>query len=321
MLKSDKVQSSDKGKNKLRKAYSNAALTQEKLAKQANVSVDTVKRLLGTKPCPNGVERWAVENIATVLDIKPTDIVDPNVWFPQRQLPLEFKRLIQERTQLFCGRKFVFDSIENFLKDNTNGYFTIIGEPGVGKTAIAAKYVLDNPEAICFFNIRAEGMNRPELFLNKIRQQLMNRYQLLDVENDNLSTLLTKVSEQISAGERLIIVIDALDEVEQAESSGNILHLPTILPKQVYFLLTRRPCSDEEKKLIVSLSTPSKVLNFKKISQQSNEDVKEYIEESLKNDKYRDGLNKWIQKQKDLSNDGFVQQIIVKSENNFMYLR
>jgi hypothetical protein len=38
------------------------------LQNEAKVSSDTIKRLLGTKDCPNGVERWAVINIAKILN-------------------------------------------------------------------------------------------------------------------------------------------------------------------------------------------------------------------------------------------------------------
>ncbi|WP_229424289.1 helix-turn-helix domain-containing protein [Moorena producens] len=173
MRESDKVRSSQQGKARLKQAYKDARLTQEKLAQQANVSVDTVKRLLGTKDCPHGVERWAVRNICKVLNLKPTDIVDKKYWEPQQQLPPEFEQLIKDKTHLFCGRQFVFKAIEQFFSNTTHGYFTVIADAGMGKSAIAAKYVLENPDAICFFNSRAEGMNRPELFLRKIRQQLL----------------------------------------------------------------------------------------------------------------------------------------------------
>ena len=344
MRESDKVRSSEEGKARLREAMSKLKLsehgetkyqeaikneeltrnynklTQEQLAQLANISLDTVKRLLGTKPCPNGVERFAVINITKVLDIQPTDIVDPKDWYPQQQLPSEFERLIQEKTQLFCGRKFVFEAIEDFFSQNTHGYFTVVGDAGMGKSAIAAKYVLDKPEAICFFNIRAEGMNRPELFLKKIRQQLMNRYQLQDVEDADLSLLLIKVEKKLSAGERLVIVVDALDEVDQ-EASGNLLYLPTILPERVYFLLTRRPYNDNEKRLHFSPSTATGGLDLREEYKQSNRDIKKYIGELLNDEKYKQGLNQWIAKQKNISTRDFVEKIAVKSENNFMYLR
>lgn len=87
MLESDKVKASEDGKAELRKALKNQNLTQEKLAEQAHVGIDTVKRLLGTKDCPNGVERWAVKNIAKVLNLQPIEIVDPKDWYHQQQFP------------------------------------------------------------------------------------------------------------------------------------------------------------------------------------------------------------------------------------------
>ncbi|WP_287358628.1 AAA family ATPase [Moorena sp. SIO3B2] len=320
MRESDKVRSSQQGKARLKQAYKDARLTQEKLAQQARVSVDTVKRLLGTKDCPHGVERWAVRNICNVLKIKPTDIVDKKDWEPQHQLPPEFKQFIQDKTHLFCGREFVFKAIEAFFSNTTHGYFTIIGDAGMGKSAIAAKYVLDNPDAICFFNSRAEGMNRPELFLRKIRQQLITRYQLPDAQDADLSALLAKVREKLSAGERLVIVVDALDEVDQ-EGAGNLLYLPTILPDGIYFILTRRPYNQNQKRLQLSPATPSKELDLRENSQQSHRDVKEYIWQLLNHSDYKPGLSQWIKKQRSLSNQEFVEEIAVKSENNFMYLR
>ncbi|NJM23327.1 MAG: helix-turn-helix domain-containing protein [Richelia sp. RM2_1_2] len=320
MRESDKVRSSEEGKARLKQAYKEAGLTQNELAQRATVSVDTVQRLIGTKDCPNGVERWAVKNIAKVLNIKPTDIVDVKDWYPQRQLPLEFKALLEEKTQIFSGRKFVFSAFEEFIKNNQKGYFTVIGDAGMGKSAIAAKYVLDNPETICFFNIRAEGMNRPELFLKKIRQQLIARFQLQNLDDGDLSTLLTKVKEKLSTGERLIIVVDALDEVDQ-EGTANILYLPTIIPDSVYFLLTRRPYNQNEKRLNLSPSIPTQELDLREKNQESVQDVKEYIRELLTDVKYQQGLDEWIQQQNHISHEDFVETIAVKSENNFMYLR
>lgn len=319
MRESDKVRSSEQGKARLKQAYKEAGLTQEELAELATVSVDTIKRLIGTKDCPNGVERQAVKSIAAVLNIKPTDIVDTKNWYPQRQLPPEFERLIDEKTQLFCGRRFVFNAIEDFLENNSNGYFTIIGDAGMGKSAISAKYVLDNPGTICFFNVRAEGMNRPELFLKKIRQQLITRFQLTNVDDADLSTLLTKVKEKLATWERLIIVVDALDEVDQ-EAAGNLLYLPTILSNGIYFILTRRPYNQNEKRLNFSPSIPTQELDLRDNCQKSFVDVKQYIRQLLDVDEYKQGLNQWIQKQSQVFDD-FVEKIAAKSENNFMYLR
>ncbi|OKH44378.1 LuxR C-terminal-related transcriptional regulator [Scytonema sp. HK-05] len=307
-----------------------AGKTDDEIAKEINASPPTVRKHIqnlcdhfGIEGEIAGVKRNRREDlialITRVLNSKPTDVVNSKDCYSE-QIPPEFERLIKDKTESFLGRKFVFDAIEEFFSKNPKGYFTVVGDAGMGKSAIAAKYVLDNPAAICFFNIRAEGMNRRELFLKKIRQQLISRYQLQDAGDADLSTLLTKASEKITAGERLLIVVDALDEVDQ-ESTGNILYLPTILPKGVYFLLTRRPYNQNEKRLNVSPSVSTKELDLRDYAQRSSQDVKEYIWLLLNDAEYKQGLNQWIQKQNHVSTTEFVEEVAAKSENNFMYLR
>ncbi len=234
--------------------------------------------------------------------------------------PKEFKALMFEKTRLFCGRDFVFQAIEEFFKTQPKGYFTVIGDAGMGKSAIAAKYVLAT-KCPCYFNIFAEGRNKPEKFLASIRQQLIKRYSLQNADNADLRTLLQKVSESLN-GQKLVIVVDALDEVEQ-EGNGNLLDLPQNIPEQVYFLLTRRLYNQETKRLTLSPDTPVKELDLRKDEYKnfSSEDVKEYLHLFISADKdYKDKLKKWIINRK-ISEHNFIQLVAAKSENNFMYLR
>jgi len=321
MRESDKVQSSATGKIKLRESYQEAGLTIAKLATKANVSEDTIKRLLGTKDCPNGVERWQVTKIAEALGIEPADIVDPKDWFPQNSLPPEFESLIEEKIRTFCGRQFVFDNFKQFITANSHGYFTIIGDAGMGKSSIVAKYVSEH-QSPCYFNILVEGRNRPELFLKSIRQQLIDRYQLPNSADADLPTLLARVAGKLTVGERLVIAVDALDEVEQ-EPGKNLLHLPTTLPNGVYFLLTRRPYHLGKKRLSVSPGVPVKELDLRddQYVNFNHDDIKEYIQFVINADcDYKNGLKKWIQ-ERSIADAKFVEELANKSENNFMYLR
>ena len=319
MRPSDKVQSSKTGKRKLKESYKQANLTIEELATKATVSTDTIQRLLGTRKCLNGVERWAVENIAKALGIVPTDIVDPKDWNAENTLPPEFESLIEEKIKTFCGRRFVFDNFQKFITENPHGYFTIIGDAGMGKSSIVAKYVSEH-KSPCYFNILVEGRNRPELFLKSIRRQLIDRYQLPNSEDADLPTLLAKVAGRLTYEQPLVIVIDALDEVEQ-EPGENLLHLPRNLPNNVYFLLTRRPYSLDKKRLLVDVPEKELDLRDEKYVNFNQEDIKEYIRFVINTDSdYKDGLKNWIQTRK-VPDTTFVEEVANKSENNFMYLR
>lgn len=238
--------------------------------------------------------------------------------------PKMFKPLIEEKTRIFCGRNFVFKAFEEFLNKNSKGYFTVVGDAGMGKSAIAAMYVFNNEQLPpCYFNIRATGQNKPELFLESIRQQLIKRYPLANAQKDDLTTLLQKVSEKLAPNERLVIVIDALDEVEQETGEANLLFLPKEPPERVYFLLTRRPYIRETKRLNVSPNIPVKELDLRETeyATRNREDVEKYIRFFLNGDpEHKDALRKWMQ-ERQITDEAFVEQVATKSENNFMYLR
>ena len=236
------------------------------------------------------------------------------------EYPAEFKSLIKEKIKAFCGREFVFKEFDNFIKGNPNGYFTLVGDAGMGKSAIVAKYVYEH-KCPCHFNIRADGRNRPELFLESIRKQLVKRYGLGNTDKVNLSALLQKVSENLG-GQKLVIVVDALDEVEQT-GGGNILDFPTTLPDGIYFLLTRRPYERENKRLSVSPGVGMTELDLRASEYEglSRDDVKKYIGSMLNADPdYGDKLQNWVQ-ERDINKEDFIEQVAEKSENNFMYLR
>ncbi|MFS0516485.1 NACHT domain protein [Nostoc sp. UIC 10607] len=238
---------------------------------------------------------------------------------PEQSLyPDEFKALIEEKTKAFCGRVFVFKEFDDFLKKHPKGYFTVIGDAGMGKSAIAAQSVLKY-KAICYFNIRAEGRNTPDQFLQSIRQQLINRYELENAENDNLPTLLTKVNKKFATDERLVIVVDALDEVEQS-GSGNLLSLPKNLPEKIYFLLTRRRYAQNDKRLLTEeISEQQLDLTANEYRVWNRNDVREYINKFINYEPESHSLKAWIQ-QRNIQPLDFVEQVARKSENNFMYL-
>ncbi|MEG5031988.1 transcriptional regulator [Microcoleus sp. AT3-D2] len=235
--------------------------------------------------------------------------------------PEEFISLIEEKIRRFCGRQFVFDTFQKFITENPHGYFTIVGDAGMGKSSIVAKYVWEH-KSPCYFNILVERRNRPELFLKSIRRQLIDRYQLPKSEDADLPTLLAQVAAKLTVGDRLVIAIDALDEVEQ-EPGENLLHLPTTLPDNVYFLLTRRPFNLGQRRLAVSPGVPVKELDLRDsdYAHFNQKDIKNYIDYVINTDsEYKNKLRKWLQT-RSITDTSFVEQVANKSENNFMYLR
>ncbi|MCC5641853.1 ATP-binding protein [Nostoc sp. CHAB 5824] len=219
----------------------------------------------------------------------PTPINSPSY-------PTEFQQVILEKSQNFVGRAFVFTAISNFLQRHDRGYFTIIGAPGSGKSAILAKYVTENPHVL-YYNAQLPGKNRAEEFIATICTQIAQTSQ-----KTSLPSLLQQVSDKLEPQQKFIIAIDALDAVSRTDQTkgSNLFYLPRYLPRGVYFLLTRRPYVRKQSGLLIE--APSQILDLAEYPQQNHEDVEAYIRRYVNN------------------SEELTAQLTAKSENNFMYL-
>ena len=230
-----------------------------------------------------------------------------------------FDTIIEEKTRHFVGRAYLFAWIEKFIGKNSNGYLMIEADPGEGKSAFLAEYVRRS-SCISFFNVRSQGLNTPSQFLNHICEQLIERYNLpyatlpaSAAENGAfLSQLLTKVSAQLAGGEKLILAVDALDEVDQPFSGANILYLPPSIPEGVYFVLTKR----REAEVPLFVQAPSSGIKFDDFREKGLDDIRLYIRQAIQ----RLSLSQWISDH-NMAADDFVETLARKSANNFMYLR
>ncbi|MEH2331061.1 ATP-binding protein [Nostoc sp.] len=209
--------------------------------------------------------------------------------------PTEFQQVILEKSQNFVGRAFVFTAISNFLQRYDRGYFTIVGAPGSGKSAILAKYVTENPHVL-YYNAQVSGKNRAEEFIATICTQIDPTSQ-----ETSLPSLLQQVSDKLEPQQKFIIAIDALDAVNRTDQTpgSNLFYLPRYLPRGVYFVLTRRPYVRKQSGLLIE--APSQILDLAEYPQPNREDIEAYIRRYVNND------------------EELTAQLIAKSENNFMY--
>ncbi|TAD97275.1 MAG: ATP-binding protein [Oscillatoriales cyanobacterium] len=238
---------------------------------------------------------------------------------PRLPLPYECETIIQDRTQDFTGRRFVFVAIAEFLQNNRKGYFVLEADPGVGKSSIMAKLVLLlKRRCVAHFNSQSQGIVRAEQFLENACTQLIRGFQLnypqlpenATRDGNFLSRLLGEVSAKLG-GKKLIIVVDALDEVDSSLQGrgSNVLYLPDALPDNVYFIVSKQP---------KTLPLPNHdVFDLMQYSAESLADVKVYIDKRTGNSA---SIQSWINRQ-NLQREQFVAAVAEKSQNNFMYLR
>lgn len=232
----------------------------------------------------------------------------------------DFTALIEDKVEGFVGRTFIFETIDQFIRDNTRGYLFVRGDPGIGKSALAAQLVKTRGY-LHHFNVRAEGINKSSTFLQNICAQLIAAYDLdyatlppeATEDASFLKRLLSEVSAQLDDG-RCVIVVDALDEVDLTgiPAGVNVLYLPLTLPPGIFIIATARR---EQLNLRIDIAERAD-LYIEQDEPGNIADVREYISTQIP----RSGLQTYLAKQQ-IDSQFFIEHLVKQSQGNFIYLR
>ncbi|NEU79123.1 ATP-binding protein [Nostoc sp. UIC 10630] len=244
----------------------------------------------------------------------------------------EFEQFINAKNYNFVGREFVFSAIKNFINQYDRGYFTIIGDPGIGKSAIIAHYVSQN-SGVVYYNVEIAGKNHVEEFFTNIGTQLIEiaknkgsaniiaKFPDFTTEGSGfLSLLLQQISDKLHPDQRLIITIDGCDRIDinNQPRGSNIFYLPRYLPEKVYFILTRRPFLTDKSGLLIE--TPAQCLDLSNYQEKNRADIQEYIKNYLNKSSLFERRFSEYKNTKNISLN-LTEKGFDDEETNFMYVR
>lgn len=298
----------------------------ERLAAGDPVDAATSEARLAIRLRDPGTLEWATPALFTRAPegrlFEPAEAPGPGSAPEIREGILDFSRLVADKTEGFVGRQWLFDSIRRFIREEPRGYFILRGDPGIGKSALLAQLV-KREGYLHHFNVRSEGIRRPETFLRNICSQLVATYHLeqhtfLPPEATRnslfLSSLLEKVSSRLQPGEQVVLAVDALDESDSTllTPGANALYLPHTLPPSIYVIVTTR--RDHEIPLLISCE--QRVLHIDQDSEGNIADIHEYVVSKLP----LAGIQAYLAAQS-LDEPTFAAELVHKSQGNFMYLR
>jgi len=244
--------------------------------------------------------------------------------------PLEFDAEINSHFPKFIGRQWVFDKINEWLRNGSpeERIFWIIGTPGIGKTAVSAILSAHFREIaamhLCKFGHAYKGDPRRVVTslayqlstqLPEYESQLARMRDLEELVKSDASTifdsLLVQPLTKINPPDRLfIILIDALDEaIVDTRNKYNILasFIATQFPKTpnwVRLIITSRP----ESEVMAPLQGITPYILEKEIKHNSN-DIRNYLHRELAN---------LLMGRSDI--EIIINRIIKKSEGIFLYI-
>lgn len=154
------------------------------------------------------------------------------------------RRIIEEHTKGFVGRSYVQQAFERFMANHTRGYFIVRGGPGQGKTAISC-HLVKTYGCIHHFISRTSGRSDIRLILRSLLAQIIPRIERDTEIPDSISDLGTKLEELstllVEKEQRLISVIDALDELAEGDQADLPFLFPDELSDGTYVVVTSRP--------------------------------------------------------------------------------
>jgi len=178
---------------------------------------------------------------------------------------IDYVELAEYHTRLFVGREDVLGEIAKRVKKQSHGYLQLKALPGMGKTAILANLYdqhahpameqVDKGNRWAFhFCSALGGRNSTIVALRSLIAQICDAFGLdrkawLDddlekLKDEKLPYLLGNVAGQLTKKERLILVVDALDEGFGAEQDSIPSALPHHLPEGVIALVSWRVGAD-----------------------------------------------------------------------------
>ncbi len=184
----------------------------------------------------------------------------------------------------FVGRDWLIAELDGFLASQPCGYFVVEAAAGLGKTALLAHLVATR-SWVHHFSELAPGEAGIALARMSLAAQLIRAYDLRDAKEgaepvlseaassraDFLRGLLSDAAERLRDGEKLVLVVDALDEAG-TRPGENVLGLPQVLPAGVFVVASKRPVPVD-----LYTESPRRVVRIDPDSDGNRQDVRAYL--------------------------------------------
>lgn len=167
----------------------------------------------------------------------------------------EFYQRIEELTETFKGRTFERTSLIQFVLKNSKGYFSIQGNPGIGKSTLIAQFIKDlrvhpelkNIQVIEYFIRRGTQQAQVEYLFNYLirctdevfeagRDIRAEGKMVFDLQNQLFSKW--HLWGEQNKGQQLLFLIDGLDE---GVENNLVTYLPRENFKNILFIYGSRP--------------------------------------------------------------------------------
>jgi WD40 repeat protein len=179
----------------------------------------------------------------------------------------------RERIQHFIGRKRFLTAIGEYIQEGSRQPLVVYGSPGSGKTALLAKAMLEAQSVHSDANIitrfigatpaSSDGLSLLQSLCHQISRAYGIDEPTIPSDYQRLISVFNERLASTASGKKLIIFIDALDQLYQRSPAENLSWVPPELPLNVRLVVTTLP--GEYLTILQSKLSPSSVLELNPI--------------------------------------------------------
>lgn len=195
------------------------------------------------------LSQWIIEDFTKVI----------NKLFPENESPNELSKIrrnheiiANKKASFYIGNKEYFDRLTSFVnsKNTKQAPLVIFGEPGSGKSSLLANWILNYKDAnpndfiiIHFIGSAPDSSNHFDI-LRRILLELKDRFGFSESVSYEYNSVINEFPiwlKRASSNNKIIVILDALDILEDNDKSLELTWFPFDLPDNFYLIVSTNP--------------------------------------------------------------------------------
>ncbi|WP_339743710.1 DUF4062 domain-containing protein [uncultured Rubinisphaera sp.] len=196
--------------------------------------------LVGLEEFGTQIQTWLWTAICTKLNLEDSPDEAEEVDSLTQELGFH-KRFMESRLRVYVGRRSLQQQLIEFVKSDSEKPALLTGPSGSGKSAALAKFVTEYekkcPETLVLPHFVGASPNSTGLrqMLYRFSSELKNKFNLEDEVPPDTNSLITTFRQfvtQVPQGGNVLLVIDALNQLDESDYAQQMNWLPMQFPSQ-----------------------------------------------------------------------------------------
>jgi nephrocystin-3 len=194
---------------------------------------------------PDQLEIQVYDDLKNVIDLNFPMIAIPD---PLEREALEHRAFAESRHRIYIKRRGYLNAISRHVNGSLSP-LVLIGESGAGKSAALAKYYLDyinnqDDDIIIHFIGSTPYSSDWTALIRRLLAELKRRFKIkkdIPTDREELKTALANWFYLIESKRKIVIILDALNQLEKRDNAQELAWLPRDVPKNIRLVVSALP--------------------------------------------------------------------------------